>query len=696
MNKQGTINHECHNLAAYWIARLLTYNPEIARETSQISLDELTRFLPMLRKDQDENTADFDEIFLGLNENSAASGNAYKCAGRQLDRLRKHAWDIDPLFLEKLETVCGKFSLKRDNKKLLVFALVYSTCEPFQSIMDCLSLSMGARIKILAHMLEIKTGSARDFLAGRSKLHSAGLVSNKTWGPESMTMDFELLEGLSSFMFLDQGDIDEVLFSHCFKRVQAPALKREDFSHVKQLDIMIALLTASTGQRVKGTNVLIYGPPGTGKTELVRFLATEGFELFEVPFNGRGGEPLGESARLANYRLAQIMLRNNPRAVILMDDADMILESAVSFWSVFLGGHDADAFTGGGINRLLEENIVPAIWICNETGGLGGAKQRRFALSIRIDRLPRKAREKVVQKHMSDLDLDPGWLDKLAAKNLPPGIIARCSDTLRLAGVKGPGSENLEPAELVLNGALELGGRRPINFSTSNPAIPFLPEALNSSWDAGSLRRALERSGRGRFLFFGAPGTGKTELARQLAVMLDRELLLKTASDLLDPFVGETEKNIADMFRQAEGQDTMLLVDEADSLFRKRQLAKNSWEVTMVNELLSRMEAFDGILICATNYEDILDPAAMRRFDLRVEFRPMLPEQAWMLFSSLFPGADPEKTRQGLDILTLTPGNFATVHRRLSMFSDNIDPQMFLRELREETAAMEEQDDWAA
>ena len=693
MKSQRTIKHECHNLAAYWIARFLSYSPEIASETS---MEDLERFLPVLGKELEENTMEVDEILLGFNRKSSACRIVYRCARRQTDTLRKRAWNIDPRFLEKLETICKIFSLGDNDKKLLVFALLYSTCEPFQSIVDCLDLSPGARIKVLAHVLEMEQGTVRDFLAGRSELHSAGLVSGKTWGPSSMTMDFELLDGLSSFMFFDQAGIDQALFSHCFKRVKAPALERGDFSHVKQYDILVALLSASTRRRARGTNVLIYGPPGTGKTELARFLEREGLEVFQIPFNGKEGEPLGESARLGNYRLAQRMLRNNSRAVILMDDADMILESALSFWSVFLGGADSDAFTGGGINRLLEENTVPAIWICNETEGLSRARQRRFALSIRIDRLPRKAREKVVQKHMTDLGLDPAWLDMLASKNLSPGIIARSSDTLRLAGVKGPGDDSLEAAELVLNSALDLGGRPPIRFSRRGPSLPFLADALNSSWNAGSLRRALERSGRGRLLFFGAPGTGKTELARQLASMLDRELLVKTASDLLDPFLGETEKNIAGMFRQAEGRDTLLLVDEADSLVRKRQVARHSWEVTMVNEFLSRMEAFDGILICATNYETSLDPAAMRRFDFKVEFRPMLPEQAWMLFSSIFPGADPEKTRKRLDLMTLTPGNFATVLRRLSMLTDNIDPEMFLRELREEAAAMEEQDDWAA
>jgi transitional endoplasmic reticulum ATPase len=76
----------------------------------------------------------------------------------------------------------------------------------------------------------------------------------------------------------------------------------------------------------------------------------------------------------------------------------------------------------------------------------------------------------------------------------------------------------------------------------------------------------------------------------------------------------------------------VLLLDEADSFLQDRTLAHCQWEVTEVNELLTQMEAFDGLFICATNLLDRLDPAALRRFGLKLEFLALRPEQASSLY----------------------------------------------------------------
>jgi transitional endoplasmic reticulum ATPase len=95
----------------------------------------------------------------------------------------------------------------------------------------------------------------------------------------------------------------------------------------------------------------------------------------------------------------------------------------------------------------------------------------------------------------------------------------------------------------------------------------------------------------------------------------------------LDKYVGESEKNIADMFAVARQQNAVLVLDEADSFLADRRNAQRSWEVTQVNELLTQMEAFDGIFICTTNLMEKLDPASIRRFAFKVRFDPMTPDQ---------------------------------------------------------------------
>lgn len=80
-------------------------------------------------------------------------------------------------------------------------------------------------------------------------------------------------------------------------------------------------------------------------------------------------------------------------------------------------------------------------------------------------------------------------------------------------------------------------------------------------------------------LFYGPPGTGKTALARYLADRLDRECKVVRASDLLGPYLGETEQNIAKAFREAEKEEAVLVIDEADSF--PREMATRSWETTL-------------------------------------------------------------------------------------------------------------------
>ena len=147
---------------------------------------------------------------------------------------------------------------------------------------------------------------------------------------------------------------------------------------------------------------------------------------------------------------------------------------------------------------------------------------------------------------------------------------------------------------------------------------------------------------------------------------------MRRASDLLSPWLGETEQQLARMFREARDQGALLLLDEADSFLRERTGATHGFEVTQVNEVLVQMEAFEGLFVASTNLLGSLDAAALRRFDLKIEFQALGVEQALALLRELVPGeVTGEMLRlararlAGLD--GLTPGDFAAVMRRLGV-----------------------------
>jgi len=121
-------------------------------------------------------------------------------------------------------------------------------------------------------------------------------------------------------------------------------------------------------------------------------------------------------------------------------------------------------------------------------------------------------------------------------------------------------------------------------------------------------------------LFHGPPGTGKTLAARYLAQRCKKELIVVDYADLLNKYVGETEKKIKEMFKRAAKSGAVLLIDEADSIMHARGDDSKSWEISQVNVLLQCVEAHEGVVILTTNREELLDKALMRRVILKVAF----------------------------------------------------------------------------
>jgi SpoVK/Ycf46/Vps4 family AAA+-type ATPase len=187
-----------------------------------------------------------------------------------------------------------------------------------------------------------------------------------------------------------------------------------------------------------------------------------------------------------------------------------------------------------------------------------------------------------------------------------------------------------------------------------------------------------------RMLFYGLSGTGKTELARYISETMNKKILIKRASDILNKYVGENEQNIKNAFEEAERNDQILLFDEADSFFSDRNSANTSWERTLVNEFLTQMEEFSGILICTTNLRNIMDAALQRRFHLCVEFKPLTIEGITSLLERYFSEYTfTEKQISQLNAYdTITPGDFGSLFGRIRfMDEEDINSDFLIEEL---------------
>ena len=133
--------------------------------------------------------------------------------------------------------------------------------------------------------------------------------------------------------------------------------------------------------------------------------------------------------------------------------------------------------------------------------------------------------------------------------------------------------------------------------------------------------------GRGvTLLFSGPPGVGKTACAEATASRLRRDIIVADYAELQSCWVGQTEKNIVRIFRQAADDDAVLFWDEADGMFFDRDGASRSFEVRDVNVLLQELERFNGLCILSTNRKPTLDKALERRIAIKIEFEP--PDRA--------------------------------------------------------------------
>ncbi|MEC4677977.1 MAG: ATP-binding protein, partial [Nitrospirota bacterium] len=154
-----------------------------------------------------------------------------------------------------------------------------------------------------------------------------------------------------------------------------------------------------------------------------------------------------------------------------------------------------------------------------------------------------------------------------------------------------------------------------------------------------------------RALFYGVPGTGKTMTASILGKATGREVYKVDLSLVVSKYIGETEKNLAKIFDQAEHKHWILFFDEADALFGKRGETKDAHDRHANQEvsfLLQRIESFDGIAILASNLKDNLDDAFARRFESIIFFPLPRPEERLRLWRQGFSAK--AELHSGLDL----------------------------------------------
>ena len=574
----------------------------------------------------------------------------------------RHRPKFDGALQANLQLAAQCFNLTETETDFLAFVCFASGGDiTFQKIVECFSFEGNFRLitEVFACATNRSPEECSELLHEQSSLMQHILTLGAGGDGLSEWLNFQDFCSVNRFIGcrLTQRSLVESFFN------EAPesTLSLADFSHIPTIEtILIPYLRSAVAEKKSGVNLLLYGRPGTGKTELSRLLA-QALDLTAYEISTRSPKRGEENPRLRCWKAATRCLEKNDCSLILIDEAEDLFLSSVKFFN-----EQATRCNKAEINRLLETTPRPTVWITNSLQGIDPAMLRRFDFITEIALPTQQQRLSIIQKSTNGLLSDNLQKRLAATESLTPAVITRAAQVVQSIGGFHQ-SQRDEALETIVNNLLRAQQCDSVVPTAGVSSDIYSTDFLNTNANLGDLTRGLQRHPHARLCFYGAPGTGKSAFAAQLAHDLGQPLLVRKASDLLDRYVGGTERNIAEAFSEAHQQNAVLLMDEIDGFLQKRSRSARVWESTQVNEMLTQLERFDGLFIATTNLIADFDPAALRRFDFKIHFKPLTVDQAQCLLTHYvaelgLKSSSPEISFALPD--NLTPGDFAAVARQ--------------------------------
>ena len=642
-----------------------------------------------------------NRVLIGLTEGSGAAAMSRRKRKRKQGRSaadrKTLCWDLRAARLaalaapeeaprpgpweENLWAFCAAFDISDTECAILELLLRYERVGPFANLCDRLvKLRAFDSDQLIAVLLRCEVAVVRQHL-GQGRLRAAGLVTGAN-GAYDNHLGYDPCSRLATALMPPNrglADIETALLGPA----QYGQLEARDFDHLARgRDFLAAVLRAAVAGGERGVNLLLYGPAGTGKTELCRLAAgLAGCDLFAPRDEDEGDSEPRRADRLAALRLAQRVAQRRRFSVLLFDEMEDLLGDGIGgvVWGARYRQRGSKTF----VNRLLEENPVPVLWTTNDIAAFDPALLRRMTFALEVKAPPAGPRASVLRSltRQAGLAFAAPDLEGLAREiAASPGLYANAVRATRLAGKT---VADLRYATTALAQAVQ--GGQPLAPVSGRPSS-YDPGLVNCDLDLAVLERQLLSPSAVRdisFCLYGPPGTGKTAYVRHLAQRLGLPLSHKRCSDLVSKWVGESEQAIAEAFRSAREEGTFLVFDEADSILGDRAGARQTWEVSQVNEMLTWMEDHPLPFACTTNLLERLDRAALRRFTFKLRFDYLRRDQARAAYRLFFGRGAPA----ALDELPcLTPADFALVAKKLAILGPAPDHRDILAGLEREVA----------
>ena len=594
---------------------------------------------------------------------------------------------------ERVAEICRVLRLDAVEREVLIFSLVrLMTC--FDDYPARCTNGRNERAMYYAMAIDCPCSAVVKALSAKGRLMRYDVLDGDG--------DFQRGSAVRNYI---EGGSDSMLEGQFYKQVDVgDALPWNYFGKLAEEhgEILKDIMSASGDRR--GVNILFYGAPGTGKTSFAKTLARElGKDLYEIRQGDRDGERNKPESRMAGIRICNEQVPRE-RSLVMVDEADQLLRTNMDFFAAMFGGMGSSGSEKGVINSILDETKLPTIWISNAPAkALDASVRRRFDYSIKFEALGVRQRKAIWRNSVEKLRMDrlvPPETSDMFAQKYPTsagGIAMILENVKRMRPRKDKVAslvDKLMKPHCELMGAARKEDKLLPSRDYSLSGLNIKGDvALASIVDAVRKFRAEKDDGndpdrpRMNLLLWGPPGTGKTEFVKHLGNVLDAKVSVKMGSDLISMWVGGTEKNIQRAFAEAEGENAILFLDEIDGLVQDRSGAKNSWEVTQVNELLHQMENFKGVMVGATNFMDNLDAAIMRRFTFKLQFDYLEADGKRLFFERMFKTrlSDTEAMRLAC-IPNLAPGDFRTVRQSLYYLGGSATNDVRLGELEKESS----------